>query len=293
MISVIIPVYKNRDSFLSNLRHNTPYLKDTEIIIVNDDPSESLKNDLRQFKDITLIENSSNLGFGSAIHVGVKKAKHKLVMLLNSDVLLLDTSYTKAISPIEKDPSVFAISFAQREKNGTIVGKNSIYWKNGFFHHKKADNTVSGINGWAEGGACIFSKKRYDEIGGFDPLYTPFYWEDVDLSYRAWKRGYKILFEKNILVEHHHESTIKTYFSGKKIQTIAYRNQLIFIWKNMNDFNMLFSHILHLLIYIPIYLFKNQVFISGLFQALLQLPNIMNKRKQYPLNDKQILNQFL
>ncbi|PJE58197.1 MAG: glycosyltransferase family 2 protein, partial [Candidatus Portnoybacteria bacterium CG10_big_fil_rev_8_21_14_0_10_36_7] len=48
-------------------------------------------------------------------------------------------------------------------------------------------------------------------LNGFDELYSPFYWEDIDLSYRAWKTGYTVLFDPQVLVEHHHETTIRTF----------------------------------------------------------------------------------
>ena len=58
------------------------------------------------------------------------------------------------------------------------------------------------------------------KLGGMDTLYSPFYWEDIDLSYRAWKSGYQILYDPNIIVEHHHESTIAKYFDKKKVSDI-------------------------------------------------------------------------
>jgi len=297
MISVVIPTYKNKEETIKNLKHNLPFLKGCEIVVINDNPQESLKPDFDLFPQIKLIENDINLGFAGAVHKAIQQTKGDYIMLLNNDVLLIDTSFLKAENMLQKDTNLFAISFLQKEKNSVLVGKNQIFWKRGLFQHKKANNIKAGINSWAEGGSCILNKRLYEKIGGFDSLYSPFYWEDIDLSYRAWKNGYKILFEPNISVIHHHESTIGKLFKKKKIVEIAYRNQFIFTWKNIQDTSLLINHLAHL----PIFLISQTIkgnfsILQGLISALFLLPLIIKQRhilsKKNSLSDISILNQF-
>lgn len=264
-----------------NLSHNMQFLKDCEIIVVNDDPSESIQKELRRWNNVILIENRRNMGFGLTVNKGVARALRQYIMFLNSDVLLQDTSYTKAFSHFETDRSLFAVSFAQKEKDGSIVGKNRIFWKNGFLQHEKAKDLTSGHNGWAEGGACIIDRKKFDEIKGFDPLFSPFYWEDIDLSYRAWKRGYSVLFDSRIVVEHHHESTIGVYFSKHFVKTIAFRNQLICIWKNITSKRLLFSHVFFLFKQILARSMRGDVSpLSAFFKAVFLLFPILQSRNE-------------
>ena len=194
---------------------------------------------------------------------------------------------------MREDKQIFAVSFAQKEKNGSIVGKNNIYWEKGFFQHKKAGDLKPGINGWAEGGSCMLNKNIYKEIGGFDSLFAPFYWEDIDLSYRAWKVGYEILFNPEIIVTHHHESTIGKYFSPASIKSVAYRNQCIFIWKNIEDSSLLLSNVARLLFSLPIMMFKDISYVKGFWSALLLLPKILRERTHSKISDKEILNMFI
>ena len=160
MISVIIPTYV-KQQLLRNLRQNLTFLKECEILIVNDNPKYSLKNDLMEFKNIVLIENGQNLGFAVSVNKGVKRATKKYVMLLNDDVLLLDSSYRKALGLFAKNPSLFAVSFAQKEKDNSIVGKNILYWKRGIIYHSKARDARFGQNAWADGGACLIYKDKF------------------------------------------------------------------------------------------------------------------------------------
>lgn len=294
MISVVIPAYKNTGQLVANLRQNLPFLAECEIILVNDDPATDLAGKLPG-GDITLIQNPRNLGFAGAVDTGIKAANNRYIMLLNSDVLLKDASYRKALSQIRGDDRIFAVSFAQEEKGGSVVGKNTIFWQNGFFSHAKAGDLKAGINGWAEGGACLIDKKKYEVIGGFDRLYSPYYWEDIDLSYRAWKQGFQILFNPEILVEHHHESTIGKYFTSKRVKTIAYRNQFTFIWKNIRDRGLLNSHIIATLKMLPAMALKDSAFVSGFLKALVRLPRIItekNKAKPDTISDRGLLQLF-
>lgn len=270
-ISVIIPVYKKVNQFIHNLRINVKYLINCEIIVVNDDPSESIKEQLQEFSQIKLIENNQNLGFASSVNTGVNESSGQFILLLNSDVVLLDNSFMKAVKHFENN-KLFAVSFAQKEKNGEIVGKNKIFWKNGFVQHSKASDLSTGLNGWAEGGSCLINAEKFKDLNGFDSLYNPFYWEDIDLSYRAWKKGYSVLFDSSIEVEHHHESTIGSFFKKNQIKSIAYRNQLLFIWKNIASVKLIFSHIFHLKLLILKSIVKSDtVFLNGFGHSFLLL----------------------
>jgi GT2 family glycosyltransferase len=299
MISVVIPVYKNTSFFLANLKKNLKFLKDCEIIIVNDYPKESIKKEIDEIKakNIVLIENKKNLGFGPTVNVGAKRASGDYLLLLNSDTVLIDKGYLLALKHFKKNSNLFAVSFAQKERNNEIVGKNIIYFKDGLFHHQKVSDLTFGKNAWAEGGATLIDKKKFDLLNGFDPIYSPFYWEDVDLSYRAWKAGFEILFDPKILVEHHHQSTIGKYFSSKKIEAIAFRNQLIFTFKNISEG--------HFYLQFFIFFFKRffQFLITANFYGIMsilgflkRLPVILKtkivQRNLYKVKDEEILAFF-
>ena len=293
-ISIVIPVYKNEELFKKNLLINMPYFKDLEIIIVNDDPSHSIEQTLSLWPHITLIENKKNIGFAGTVHTGILQAKGEIVLLLNTDVILKDTSYLSAINHFQNNKELFAVSFAQVEKNNEIVGKNIFFWKNGFIQHSKAPDLSFGFNGWAEGGSCMIDKSKYLELNGFDTIYSPFYWEDIDLSYRAWKSGYTILFDPSILVEHHHESTIGSFFSKNYITTIAYRNQLLFIWKNITDETLRHEHTTALIKQLIKSLLLDIPFVLGYIKATIRffMMKPQKKQVQYIHTDHEILSKF-
>lgn len=298
MISVVIPHYKGKEKLYTNLKLNLPFLKGCEVIVVNDYPEVPLTSEMdKLFPEVKVIENEKNLGFAGAVCRGIATVKNQFVFLLNNDVILKNNLFQKAIAHFEKDKSLFAVSFRQTEKDGLFVGRNTILWNRGFFQHSKADAAKSGINGWAEGGSMLFDKKKYDAINGFDTLYSPFYWEDIDLSYRAWKAGYTVLFDSTVTVQHHHESTIATHFHSSRIKTIAYRNQLITIWKNISDNGMIFEHLVYLIKSLIMYPLKGErEFLNGFWMAAQLSREIMEKRDiqkaMWKKSDRQIFNLF-
>jgi len=272
MISVIIPTYKNTEGFLANLKHNYPYLKDSEIIVVNDNPNNDLMKKLALYPNIFLIQNTKNLGFAKSINIGVQKSNGKYLLLLNDDVLLNKDNFNNKLKLFEQNNDLFSVSFAQKEKNNQIVGKNMVWWQRGLFFHKADGNLVSGETGWADGGSCIIDKNKFLELKGFDEDYSPFYWEDIDLSYRAKLKKWKVYFDPSVLVEHHHETTIGKSYSKKQIEIIAFRNQLLFTWKNSRGLKMWLQHIIFLPYNMLYYLLKGKTsFAIGFIKALLIL----------------------
>jgi len=267
MISVVIPVYKKIDEFIKNLEQNHSLLKECEIIVVNDDPSLSIRSRLEKY-ELQLVENPKNLGFAGAIDIGIKKAKYNLVFLLNSDVKLLDSSFLSSIRKFKKDSKLFAISFAQKESDGSIVGKNQLFWKNGLLNHSKANNLDEGETAWAEGGSSIIRKDIYEKIGGFDTIFSPFYWEDIELSYRARKYGYTSWFDPSVLVSHGHETTIGSYWSKRAIAVISTRNQLLCSWKYVQAKNVIW-HMTNVIYQALLSLVRgNFIFAEGLVKAI-------------------------
>lgn len=299
MFSIIIPVYKNKKLFLKNFQENKKFFIDCQVIVVNDDPEINIENEVKKIlPSVTYIQNKKNLGFGQAINEGVKKSRQLYLFLLNSDVLLLDDTFKYSYHLFKKDPNLFALSFIQQEKDASLAGKNIIYWKKGMFFHKKASDLTEGFNGWAEGGAAIFDKEKFLTLEGFDNLYKPFYWEDIDLSYRAWRMGWKVVFTPQIRLIHHHGTTINKYFNQFKIKSINYRNQIIFILKNITDKNLFKEFILNLFYWKLYFLIKGEwSFFIGFFMALTKIKKIWQKRslnkKLFKKTDQEILKLFI
>ena len=111
----------------------------------------------------------------------------------------------EAVLPHFKHQEVFAVSLHE-QGYGFAKGR----FKDGFIVHEPGESAVAKETFWVNGGSGVFRRRVWIELKGMDEtLLSPFYWEDVDLSYRAHKRGWSLVWEPNAKVVHEHESTIK------------------------------------------------------------------------------------
>jgi GT2 family glycosyltransferase len=87
---------------------------------------------------------------------------------------------------------------------------------------------------FAVGGACLY--RRADFLAtGFDPLFEPFYWEDIDYSWVGWRRGKRVLYQPASVVEHMHRGTIGRRVPADFVRAMVERNRLLFAWKHIDE----------------------------------------------------------
>lgn len=291
--SIIIPNWNGKKLLAKNLPAVlTAAGKKAEVIVVDngstDGSVEFLKNLAQEDKNsiMRIIEVSENRGFAYACNLGVEKAKGELVVLLNNDVMP-EKNFLEPLEQDFADPEVFAVSLNEPQWSWAKG-----IWRKGFIEHQPGKKTKSHhISFWANGGSGAFRKKIWGQLGGFDELHHPFYWEDIDLSYRAWKRGYKIIWEPRSIVHHKHEGTISR-FPKKYVGMISQRNQLLFIWKNITDPKMIWQHKFWLgkrLLTTPGYW---RPFLTALVRLPKILPRRLKERQEQEVSDEKIFAQF-
>lgn len=290
-VSIVIPNYNGSE----NLKNNLPKVISSiagfsgkkEIIIADDGSTDNSLEVLEQIVsqnikniEIKIVKNKINKGFSSNVNSGVKHAIYEYLVLLNTDVIP-ENNFLNTLLSNFSDEKVFGVGCMDRSIEGNEVinrGRGKARWNKGMFIHSAGDlekeDTI-----WVSGGSSAFRRSIWDKLLGLDELYDPFYWEDIDLSYRALKSGYKLVFDKKSVVVHEHEKgAIKSKFKENFIKKISYRNQFIFIWKNA-DFTTLIFHIF----WLPYHLLKsvksgNSELLIGFIKALFLFPSIFKKR---------------
>ncbi len=84
------------------------------------------------------------------------------------------------------------------------------------------------------GAAFICRRDQFVELGGFDPRYSPFYWEDVDLGFRARRKGWYCAVVPSAVVIHRHSESIDRYHKLKKFHYLRL-NQLRFVMAHLDQ----------------------------------------------------------
>lgn len=297
-VSVVIPNYNGQhllERFLPSVivaldKYASQTGSENQILVVDD---ASTDNSVRWLEAnyprsrVQVIKRPTNAGFSSTCNSGFKLAKNPTLVLLNNDVEAEENFLLPLIEHFQ-DPDVFAVTckaLGLDKKtfcNGGKIGR----FRHGFWSAyanydvtEAADGPLGPRREWlsmaAIGGFSAFDKTKLERLGGFDELFSPFYWEDIDLSYRAWKRGWVIRYEPRSVVYHDASSTINRYYQRSYVDVVSRRNRLIFHWKNLHDPAMRLQHVLMVLCLTFLSLLKLDVnFYRALYQAAKRLPEI-------------------
>jgi len=276
-----------------------------EVLVVDNGSTDgSLEFVRTRFPQVRVLALDRNYGFTGGNNRGVEEAKTELVVLLNND-MVVDQKFLRPLLDGFRDPSVFAVTsqifFADAMKRREETGKTRGRFDRGFFYlwHDpidSADETLETVPVfWAGGGSCAIDRRKYLEVGGLDELYHPFYVEDTDLSYQAWKRGWKCLLAPASMVVHKHRGTSRPKFGNRFVDNTIRKNQYLFVWKNVTDFSMIAEHLVNLpRIHGRAVLAEGPVFeLQAYFRAFRQLPEAVWKRvanrPRYVVSDRDVL----
>lgn len=292
--SIVIPNWNGRDLLEKYLPSVIASIEDhpgSEIIVVDNGSEDGSTDFLRdRFPQVRVLELSRNLGFGGGSNAGFRAAANDIVVLLNSD-MRVDRNFLAPLLTGFGDEKTFAVScqifFSDPNKLREETGLTEGWWQQGRLAVRhRIDRTLSELFPcfYGGGGSCAFDRKKFLELGGFDHLLAPFYLEDTDLGYLAWKRGWKVLYQPASVVYHEHRGTIGKRFSEAYIQSILKKNYVLFAWKNIHEWRRLISHFFFTWANAMLsWIFGDspeRASFSGIARAALQLPRVLVSRSR-------------
>ncbi len=294
VVSIVIPNFNGE----TLLKKNLPFVlkavefnenKILEIIVVDDCSTDSSVVVIKkEFPTIRLIKHKINRGFSSAVNTGARSSKGKFIALINSDVIPENDFLAPALKHFD-DENVFAVSL---NEVGFSWAKGK--FSKGFVNHEPGPKSkMTSPTFWASGGSGIFRRNMWMKLKGMDEeLLNPFYWEDIDICYRAQKRGWKILWEPEAKVVHKHESTISK-LPKKYRERIQERNQLLFIWKNITSPNLFRKHVVGLIKRVS----RHPGYLRIVLMAMFKLRKVARARKiekkECKVSDEAIFSRYI
>jgi len=219
-------------------------------IVITDDQSTDSSEDLvrSRFPGVRFIRLATKSGFGRSANRAVRECRHEHVLLLNNDVLV-ERDVLLHWQPHFDDPAMFAVATWMLRWDGSTVdsGRRVGVWDKGLLRHWVVeDRGVAAPSLYACGGASIYDRTKFLDIGGFDPLFEPMYTEDFDLSYVAWKRGWKVMYEPRCVVYHYNSYSSSQTFTSRSKALVDTKNHFLFVWKNITAPALVRSHLLWL-----------------------------------------------
>jgi len=250
--TVVIPSFNGRDllahclpSVLTEARRcSFP----VEVLVVDDGGMDETPAWLAaEFSEVKCVRQAENRGFGPAANHGVKQARHPIVFLCNNDMEVAAGALARSVETLWRC-GAFAVAcrirMADEKKAGLETGLITGRLVGGRLAliHEADDGGTPRSTLYAGGGASAFHREAFLALGGFSDLYRPYYAEDLDLSWHAWKAGYRVLWEPRGEVVHRHRGTIARTASPGEVENILARNLLLFIWANLRDPDLWRAH---------------------------------------------------
>ena len=196
-----------------------------EIIVVDNASSDGSVAFLKsKFPEITLIENTSNVGFSRANNQAIKKANGKFILLLNSDTEMLTREPLLRLKIFfAKNPNVGIVGATLVLPDGKIqsAGRKFLSLKNlikqQFFFgatpgmKSRKSEHLPFFADYVDGAFLAIRRQVISEIGLLNEDYFMF-GEDMEWCARAQKAGWKVMVLPGIQVLHYHGASSRQNF---------------------------------------------------------------------------------
>jgi GT2 family glycosyltransferase len=254
-VSVIIPTYNGKEllmKYLPKCEHalqKSSLISDYEIIIVDDCSNDDTLTFLnKSYSHVIKLKNSSNSGFSKTINKGIRHSKMELALLLNNDIELPEDYFDKTIPFFNEQDHLFGISTEIRDIKGEKVleGAKIALRKHGMLHYQDCLHKENCSTLYLCGGNALIDNQKLKELEGFNELFSPFYFEDFDLSLRAWRKGWTSLYTNQTFCKHCHSTTIFKENRKADVERVFLRNKILLNYLNNNTSNniKMFSYLL-------------------------------------------------
>ncbi len=242
--SVIIPVYNNLVYTITCI-YSVLLQKDAPSfeIIVGDDGSNDATFDVVSSlgAGIRVVRHAQNGGFLSNCNLSAIEACGQYLIFLNNDTIALPGWLKTLIDTFEQHEGVGFAGSKLLNADGTLQEAGGIFWSDGSAWNfgRGQDPRASEFNyfkdaDYCSGASIAVPRDLWDQLGGFDPLYSPAYCEDADLAFRVRAAGYRSVYQpRSALIHHEGKSHGVDVGSGVKAYQVVNGKKLYERWRDV------------------------------------------------------------
>lgn len=291
IISVVLPNFNGRDLLESFLPYTFDALNESglsyEIILVDDASTDSsvswIKSDYPQVK---VIRNDTNQGFSYSCNRGIKHSFGDYVFLLNTDIQLAPDYFNKLLQYFEKRDTFGVMGQIVNYRSKKLEIGAKLPRRKGVLLKSDIQYIPKTREGWAptlflSGANALIDRKKLLALGGLDEVYSPFYAEDLDLSVRAWRMGWKCYFDPESVCYHLGSHSIKSKAKKSQVKAVYFRNRMVFHAIHLNYHQLDFWKWQTLMIDVLPKLLLGKFWILRSYSEMRRLwPQIMKSRNQ-------------
>jgi GT2 family glycosyltransferase len=217
LVAIIVLNYNKKNDILECLNSifKLDY-KEFEVIVVDNGSIDGSAQEIKtKYPEVHLIKSEINLGVASGRNLGVqfaeKNLKYKSILFLDDDIIIDRRALSEMITSFDTDRKIGIVT----PKCYLTSIPGVIGYAGGMFVNLYTGRIANIGNGKKDegqfdesrfiqscGGLCLISRELINTVGTFDEKFNPYGWEDVDLSLRSRKNGFKIFYNHKAIVYH-------------------------------------------------------------------------------------------
>jgi GT2 family glycosyltransferase len=214
-----------------------------EVIVVDDASTDETSELLSHVRGLVSLRNETNLGFIGSCNRGASVARGDYLVFLNNDTVVTDGWLQALARTFQEIPETGYAGAKLIYPNGRLQEAGSVIWRDGTgWNYGKFDDPDHPKYSFTRevhycSGACVMVPRAlFEELGGFDPHFTPAYYEDTDLAFKIHHAGHKVIYQPLARIIHHEgltsgtslESGVKSY---QRVNQAKFRQR----WKDRLD----------------------------------------------------------
>ncbi|MBS1054773.1 glycosyltransferase [Gluconobacter kondonii] len=214
IVSVIIPAYGQDSVTYRCLKSFVDHLPDVPFEIILADDAYSYDDYEPRLPEIVSgvrhIRHQNNLGFLESCNAAARLAVGEYIFFLNNDTEILKNSLDALVGLLDRDPSVGMTGSKLVYPDGSLQEAGGIIWSDasGWNWGRNGDPLQPEFNytrevDYISGAAIMIRRSLFEALEGFDPHFSPAYYEDTDLAFRVRNAGFKVVYAPRSVVIHH------------------------------------------------------------------------------------------
>lgn len=254
---------------------------DDELIVVDNASTDGSREALAGTSGIRLVALPENT-YIFGLNEGLAEACGEYIAFLNNDIIVEQDFVERSLERFGDGDDVFAVCPRVLQLDGTDQGSRTAgFWHRGLIFYRPLPHSDEPTDCFfALGGQGFFRREMLNEIGSIDPLFWPMYHEDIELSYRAWKRGWRVRYAPDAVAVHHGGHSSSREFTRAQLRSFVRQNEYLTVWKNVTSAPLLLEHLLLVPGRLAIAFAKRDwPTLVGFARALARLPRVPRARR--------------
>ncbi|NQZ96069.1 MAG: glycosyltransferase [Myxococcales bacterium] len=211
LVSIVIPVYGQLVYTLACLRSISRAETRTsfEVVVVDDHSPDDDYEAVSRIENLTVIRNETNLGYLRSCNRGAAEARGREIVFLNNDTIVTDGWLDQLLETRAVFPRAGLVGSSLLFPNGRLQEAGSIVWNDGsavnYGYGEDPENPAYSFarkTDYVSAAAVLISADLFEELNGFDEIYSPAFYEDTDLAFRVRDAGWDVVCQPASTVIH-------------------------------------------------------------------------------------------